>query len=763
MKLRILFPIVAASISMAHTEVRRALIVGIDEYAESAQHAGYQPSERTRLRLQAVDGRPSRTNLDKLDGAYNDAQAMKEMLVGKFGFDEHNVIVLPDAARPATADNILGLLESFLIDGAKPGDASLFYFAGHGSRIRNTAARNRNASGLDSTIIPADALLGVPDIRSKELARIYALAPKKGVTLTVIQDSCYSGGAARGAMALRKLRSQPWDPGISVHETLAGPLPEDAGVLLMYASQDYEPAAELSSTDLSGPHGAFTWALLHVLGASPADESVDRIFARVRALMQSRAPGQEPVLLAKQGRNQRGLFGQSAPPGQVATVAAGRIVRSTIKLNGGLAMSLHEGCELKRIAPASPPVEIRVTKIDGLSSADAVVTPGGGAPVQAGDLFELDKWVVPDRELMRVFVGPAAPPGELSRAASTAAELRARVPSIWIDDPTDRTPTHLVSWDAAKSLWSFRENVAGAKPVWMDALSADGVLRQAPPGARIFVAIPPSAELAKAIGLGGSVGVVSTPDRADYVLLGRACPGRAAGCIEYAWALPDVTAEDLRRQRSALPLRSDWFAEDAAPLKDAALKLARVAGWLDLSPPESSAIWPYQLALRNSVTKQILEGAEVRDGERYKLILRAAPGSIRAGVPARRVYVFVVDSFGKATLVFGDNLGNEFPRPDVAGDPPETIALTNEEWDVTVDAPYGVDHYFLLASANPIDNPAAVLNFEGARTRGRVEPASDPLAHLLRNTATATRGEVARIPLNWSIQRLSLVSVPMPK
>jgi hypothetical protein len=764
MRSRLLFLILGVSISLARAAVQRALLVGIDQYAEPTKRAGYEPSERTRSRLKAIDGRPSRTSLDRLDGAFNDAQAMKEILVGKFGFEERNVIVLPDAARPATADNILGLLESFLIDGAKPGDASLFYFAGHGSRIRNTATGNRNSGGFDSTIIPADALLGVPDIRSKELARIYALAPQKGVTLTVIQDSCFSGGASRGAMSLRKFRSQPPNLGISVHETLAGPLLEDAGVLIMYASQDYEPAAELSSTDLGGPHGAFTWALLHVLGASPANESVDRIFERVRALMQSRAPGQEPVLLTKQGRNQRGLFGQPAPPGQTATVAAGKVVRSIVKLNGGLAMSLHEGCELRRVAPASPAVEIRVSKVNGMSSSDAVVTAGGDAPVRPGDLFELDKWVVPDRELMRVFVGPAVQPGELRRAAKTAAELRARAPAMWIEDPTARTPTHLVSWDAAKSQWSLRENVTGAKPVWINALSADRVLDLAPPDARIFVLIPPSPELAKAIELGASVSLASAPDRADYVLLGRACPGSEEGCIEYAWALPDVTGEDLGQKHAAIPLRSDWFAGDASALINSALKLARVAGWLDLSPPESSSRWPYHLALQNTETKRVLDSSEVRDGEQYKLILRAAPGAIRAGVPTRRVYVFVLDSFGKATLVFPHgNLDNEFPSPDAAGTPPETIMLTNADQDLTIAEPYGVDHYFLLSSANPIDNPQAVLNFEGARTRGGDPQGSDPLARLLHNTATGTRGEVARIPVNWSIERLSLVSLPLSK
>ncbi len=235
---------------------------------------------------------------------------MKEILIQRFGFEERNIIVLPNRDQEASADNILQLLQSHLIDQAKPGDVSFFFYAGHGSRIRNRAAQNQNISGLDSTIVPADALFGVPDIRSKELARIYVQAPKKGVSLTVIEDSCYSGGTFRG-MTARKVRAEGPDMGVSVDETLSVSLPEDQGVLIISAAQDDEPAMELPETDLGGAHGAFSWALLHVLGSAPPGESVERTFQRVRALMQTSVSFQEPVLLAKQGRSQRGLFGQS--------------------------------------------------------------------------------------------------------------------------------------------------------------------------------------------------------------------------------------------------------------------------------------------------------------------------------------------------------------------------------------------------------------------------------------------------------------------
>ncbi len=760
LRLRILALVLVASCTPGRAEVRRALLVGIDRVRPAGlTQPGYRLSETNRKRLQAIQGTPSRRGLGKLDGAANDAAAMKEMLIQRFGFDERNIILLPNANQEASAENILQLLQSHLIDAAKPGDVSLFYYAGHGSRILNRAPRNGNTSGLDSTIVPADALLGVPDIRSKELARVYAQAPKMGVTLTVIQDSCYSGGSSRG-IAARKIRAAPDDAGVSVNETLPGPLPEDQGVLVISASQDYEPAAELPETDLKGAHGAFTWALLHVLGASPPDESMDRIFRRTRALLQSQVPDQEPVLLAKQGRNQRGILGQAALSSQAVSVAVGRVAGSVVKLNGGLAMNLQEGCELKRIAPAGPPVQLRVSKVNGLASSDAFVSEGESSAVRAGDLFEITKWVAPDREPMRVYVGSAAPKMETDRALAVFAELRKRFSADWVTDPSEQPPTHILSWDAGRPGWSWKENRSDAEPVWLETLSVDAVaslISKAAGQPRIFASIPPPPGLDNRLQFGGNIAVVRSPALADYLLLGRTCVSAQPGCAEYAWVLPDLFGNPEKVDR---PPRTDWIAPAAEPLRTAALGLARVLAWSRLRSPGSDDAWPYHFALQNSKNRQIVESGAVTGGECYKLTLRSESADPHRQVQTRRVYLFVVDSFGKATLLFGNNLENEFPRMDASGTPIlETLALTNRECDLEISEPYGADNYFLLASATAIDNPESVFNFDGVRTRGAPKP-RDPLAQLLENTATGTRGSVGNVPVTWSIQRLSLVSRP---
>jgi hypothetical protein len=769
---------------LAQAETRRALLVGINQYP--AAQANYKFSDQTRKRLAAVKGKPSRKSLVELEGAYNDAQQMRQILIDHFGFLPQNIVLLPDGKERATADNILKELQTRLIDNTQPGDISFFFYAGHGSRIANSSTEN--PSGMDTTIIPEDALQGVPDIRSKELAKIYAQARARQISLTVIQDSCFSGGGSRGPFGAGKTRVEPADSGVSVDERLDVPLPEKEGVLVMTASQDYEPALELSSTDLGGAHGVFTWALLHVLGSPPFNDRADHIFQRTRALMKSRVSGQEPVLLGTSQRIGQGLFGPPAEDSfKAAGVAVSKIDPKTgaIELNAGRAMNLYKDCELKRVAPSGGlPVEIRISEVTGLSLSSAVVLEGAKASdVHIGDLFQLDRWVVPDKDMLRVYIGGTLPLAEVRKAAAAFAPLKDRKTIDWIADPTTRTATHVVSWDSGRRQWMLRENIAGAAPMWLKEASADVLAAALPAGGKhsVYVRLPIPDEIRGDLQLGRDssnpgIAVVEKPEMADYVLLGRIGDG---GRLQYAWGLVDLTEEDLNRRYAAArsqkqplplvsrPLGSDWFGIDpahgsvstqAVPLTDAALRLASTVGWLELDRPPG-AEFPYRLALQNAATKQIAGPDELRGGQQYKLLLKLEPGA-DSRVPSRYIYVFVVDSSGSGTLLFPTgNLDNQFPPKNVEK-APETIALTKGEADLTVDTPYGTDTYILLSSDQAIDNPATVFNFQGVRSGTETSRGlTSPLARMLSLTGTGTRGVKAAVPTDWSIQKTAYRSL----
>ena len=118
-------------------------------------------------------------------------------------------------------------------------------------------------------LVPADAYLGVEDVRDREMARIFNQALDKGIRLTAIFDACHSGGTARGAQigprtVARMLAYDPRDiaeaPDVGAHGTpvIAPEDRDDNSALILAATQVDQKAMELA--DASPPHGAFTLA-----------------------------------------------------------------------------------------------------------------------------------------------------------------------------------------------------------------------------------------------------------------------------------------------------------------------------------------------------------------------------------------------------------------------------------------------------------------------------------------------------------------------
>src|SRR6185437_2118338 len=132
------FVLVTACAAPARAETRRALLIGIDRYVPAASSEA------------SAAGR-GRSAWSDLAGAVNDVEGMRAVLVARYGFRPADVHVLID--EQATRDRILDETRQWLIDAASGGDVSLFYYAGHGSQVRNSKSAERDK--LDETIVPA--------------------------------------------------------------------------------------------------------------------------------------------------------------------------------------------------------------------------------------------------------------------------------------------------------------------------------------------------------------------------------------------------------------------------------------------------------------------------------------------------------------------------------------------------------------------------------------------------------------------------------
>jgi hypothetical protein len=141
-------------------------------------------------------------------------------------------------------------------------------------------------------------------------------------------------------------------------------------------------------------------------------------------------------------------------------------------------------------------------------------------------------------------------------------------------------------------------------------------------------------------------------------------------------------------------------------------------------------------------------------GQKLRAVLQADAQTLRRGVQPRFVYLFAFDSRGESKLIFGrNNLDNKLPRLGTNGDPAVEIALGEP---VTISKPFGIDTFVLLSTRDAIPDPA-VLEERGVR-RG----STSPLSMLLSQVATGTRGIRTATYLDWSIERLSIRSLPAP-
>ena len=320
--------LIALTSTLAEAQTKRAVVVGINRYDAVTSPTGSQFTTARRI-----------TNLN---GAVNDATAMRDLLVARFGFPQQNAQLLTDAA--ATREAVVNAVNATLAQSQR-GDVVVFYYAGHGSQRRNTL--NNSPSRLDQTIVVADANIGAFDIRDKELARLFNPFLDKGVELILIFDSCHSGSITRGGLSQAVERwaavdeRDAADPGLGVDES-----PDRRGALVISAAQDYQSALERAGPS-GEPRGVFTVALIETLNSVPPGESAVNVFRRMRARMQMDGLPQEPVLDATTDRQLRPLFGGAAVGDGTTSVAVLRIGDNGIELQGGPALGIRGGAVLR--------------------------------------------------------------------------------------------------------------------------------------------------------------------------------------------------------------------------------------------------------------------------------------------------------------------------------------------------------------------------------------------------------------------------------
>lgn len=740
---------------------RRALLIGINDY--SASH----------LDGDGGSWKSPRSSWPSLAGAVNDVEAMREMFVASFGFPGEAVRVLTD--QEATREAIFQAIEEHLIKPVRKDGIVVFYYSGHGSQVVNSKSDERDQ--LDESIVPADVPVGTPDIRDKELRRLFNRVLDRGARLVVVLDSCHSGSGARGLPSGAQARFVERDQRDVADDSDYGPRPEERGALVLSASQDDELAWEATNEE-GKTHGAFTWALLKAMRSAAAGESAERVFLRARAWLRSADKFQEPVLAGSPERLRAPLFGGRADQsdGTIAIAVESVEDDATVVLRGGWANGLDVGSELRKLpdfrrsAPRGPRLEVMAVQGLGHSTAKILdaVSPD---EIQPGDLFEIVSWVAPQGSALRVWCPTVGDTRAARRLAQGLSDLAGQGRFRWIDDPVEEPieehPVHALRWHRGQ--WQLVVATDGAEALSLGAApSPQEIASQLSPEARLFVQMPAPSALVDAIEIGPGTrhgGVVPTEDPAgaDYHLVGRL---RGDG-VEYAWVRPETNDADERR--SGMPSRSAWRdpgETDGLPaviadrLERQALVLAKIRAWYELQPPPNQE-FPYRLRFRDDEDGGLVDDGVLREGRRYTVVLELADEIVAndGGVRQRYVYVFAIDSAGNSVLLYPPvpwgNIENRFPR--TSGASPAEIAIGDDSGFEIVE-PFGTDTFFLLTTAEPILNPL-ILEYQGVRGRG---PAGRSALEELLSLTGGTRGTRPAITtsMKWSIERKVLRTAP---
>jgi len=798
----------------ASAQTRRALIIGINTYQPVGTVAQHQAG--------CTYGRCELGSFENLEGAVNDAQSMADILTSpKFGFPADGVVLLTNPAplqsRPGvtvlpadqtTRDGILATMKKYLVDLPRRGDTVVFYYAGHGSLRVNTAGEKltvRDEEGklvyVDSTLVASDVYKGGYDVRDREMTRIFNAALDKGVRLTVIFDSCHSGGSTRGLVAGRQ-RSLPYDPRpvndppdlLPNGQRVPPPTERTDNPALVFAAVQQDQSANEADPSPENPesHGAFTAALIQTLQVLPADAPASLVYQRVKAVLEgSNFPEQEPDLDASATRRAQPLFG-----GEAAAADAGKVRTAVLKAGGdgtvwldiGTVSGVGPGSEFKAITAAAgaTPVTLRVDKPLGIARSSATIVGPPGAKVSAGDVFELTRLMPAETSPLRFWIGPAT----LSAAdlAIAAAQVKASG-VVTISDPAEEAYTDVLSWNG--SAWTLRHAAADAAAssgrflfsfgkkagaVTLGAqLSSDALKSHLAPKAKLWADLPAPRELAAGLKLGDAnseAQPAAAIGDAGYVLAGSI----VAGAPSYSWfhknefaSVPNPSpAPDHSPGCSATspyPVRSDWVAvPDAASATTASAtlatysaRLAKVHGWLELAnnaAAGASEATYFKLAFVPMTTTSALDPSNpVHENDRMRLALQSSA----VVKDPRWVYILDIDCHGKGTLIYPQNYSeNQYPSE---GDSDNPIILRHAP-TLKVGPPFGVDTIVLLSTSQPLPDPG-VLDFEGV-ARGATRGVKSPLERLLSNASSGSRGfeTEVEVPTDWGIGLTTLRSLP---
>lgn len=410
-------------------------------------------------------------DIGRLRGCLTDIEMQYELLVHRFGFQPDDIKIISDPidgilsdriTAPPTRDNILGAFEDHLINQATAGDVVVFHYSGHGSLVKeeNGIPEYNNRNG---TIVPVDGRVNttpenpqVDDIMGKTLFLLsYAL---KTDNVSLILDSCHSGGGTRGNLVVRAANDrllsgeiEPSDVELAYQERWReynqlspGKLKElrQAGIakgMTMGSARINQLAADAPFGDFHA--GAFTYLLTRYLWQQIGNRSLAETFVnlsrRTQDVAKSAGLEQEPVYNVEPNSNvaqQPPLFLEPPQPAAEAVIRQIEGSNVTFWLGGVSSQNLEsftEGAVFNLIdAQGNPVGQVTQTGRAGLEGYGTLET-SGRSTLNRGILMREQVRGIPADLSLRVGVDDSL--ADAAASAKTALATVNRVTVVRVD------------------------------------------------------------------------------------------------------------------------------------------------------------------------------------------------------------------------------------------------------------------------------------------------------------------------------------------
>lgn len=405
------------------------------------------------------------TTFGSLEGCVRDVERIeKELLVGRLKVPPENILKLcasnlgHGAERPPedermwpTYENIVDKFNK-LIDTAEDGSQIYVHYSGHGGRA-GTAFPEIKPRGVDETLVPINIedVAASRYVRDVEMAHLLRRMCEKNRVVTVVLDSCHSGGMTRGGgqdVAVRgtekvDYRKRPTESNVAPRaelvqtfnaltangtrgmEASAGWLPGPQGYVLLAACRQNERAVEFRF-DGKNRVGALTHWLLHALQDMHPDLTWKQVHDRMHAKITSQFAAQTPQVY---GEVSRVAFGINQIPPVYAVNVLEVDAHSGVRLNTGEALGTAAGAGFA-VFPArvkdysKPDARIAIVEVTELGAADSwarVVEKFGAREIEQGDqAILIDVGLVSERNKVRLIEEEPPPAAEVRAAALEA-------------------------------------------------------------------------------------------------------------------------------------------------------------------------------------------------------------------------------------------------------------------------------------------------------------------------------------------------------